>query len=159
MPKQRSATSSCDGGPKDDYPTLDDESIDWHKLAACQGTISGEVIQSKTDGHVFALEDRSSHAHTSWRRVLVRVQPKKSEVHVFGAERSIIEDSNKQVCHGKQPMALFLDQFEPGGKELYRSPQIRQHPRERRALHSVGDSSRSSSKKVTSTAPHVHTCQ
>lgn len=150
MPKRSSNSTSFPDAADDDNPTLDDDTIDWYNLAASQGKISKEAIVSQTDGHVFALEDRSSHAHTSWRRVLVRVQRAKNEMHVFGAEGSIISDSSKNVCHGRQAIDMFFDQFEPSGKQLYRSPQIRTHPRDRRATQSNVVISGSSSAKVSS---------
>lgn len=143
------STVPCNGSARTgDHPTLgEDVSFDWATLAASQGAVSTQAILSQKDGHVFALEDRSSAAHTSWRRVLVRVQRTNSEVHVFGAEGSIVEDSKKKVCHGKQQLTLFLQQF---GEQLYRSPQLRQHPRERSAFHSLVNKSASMSGKVTS---------
>lgn len=140
---------ACDGSGKNEPPTLGEEvSFDWANLAASQGAVTKDAILSQNDGHVFAMEDRSSAAHGSWRRVLVRVQRKQSEVHVFGAEGSIIEDSNKRVFEGKQALNLFLEQFEQSGKHLYRSPQIRAHPRERNTIHPAVQNSGQSARKV-----------
>lgn len=150
MPKcVGTSTVPCDGSSDNEYPTLGkDVFFDWASLAASQGAVTKHAILSHKDGHVFALEDRSSAVHSSWRRVLVRVQRKSSEVHVFGVEGSIIEDSKKKVCEGKQPLNLFLEQFEQSGQQLYRSPQMRAQPRERRAINSVVDSSGHLAQKV-----------
>lgn len=138
MPKKKGVRNDL---PLEDVPTLgDDHGYDWHALAVQQGQLSADAFRGHADGHIFAVEDRNSSAHSSWRRVLVRVHESEDEVHIFDALGALIHEKSKGVMHGKLSFQIFLKEFTANGEELYRPPQLRAHPKDRSASRSQPNS-------------------
>lgn len=110
-------------------PTLGDLFVDWNELALTQGPVTCDTFVGK-NGLLVALEDDCNSTQENWRRILVRVETRFDEVHVFDRNGYAINEPSRHVEHGRQSMEKFMQLFDAieGG---YRSPVLRRGPRNR----------------------------
>lgn len=139
MAAHRSADHSAAESPGDesndelDRAGLPAVPSSWEAHASTQGKVTADVIRASKSGQIFALEDRNSFAHTTWRRVFVTVDRHHGKIFLRDQHGAEIDEPSEGVRQGVQPLDAFLEELDEHN-EYYRAPVLRRAPRQRSAL-------------------------
>lgn len=133
-PKRARVVASSDS---DDADLVDEDghpfagAPKWEDLAQSQPRLTATILKEAKDGTFFALEDRNSVAHESWRKVIARIRSSDRVVILTDVHGLPIHEPGEGVVHGSQPLDNFIDEFSETGDWFYRNPMTRREPRKR----------------------------